>query len=200
LKNKLKKIILVLNISLIRIFNTFIGFFFLKTLLLHHIDEGAMAFLQLFSIEDLSEGRIFFLLIFCVLIFVIYLLKKFIYFYNSPNKPVEKSLVLNSLLLEALVLYMVIILYYENYLIHIILSKIFLITIDRYIYKLKRGLFVKGGLIVCTIFTFSYQLFADNLFYIIVLFLFLRSMLRNLSMLIENFEKTKSINFNQLIK
>ena len=95
---------------------------------------------------------------------------------------------------------MVIILYYENYLIHIILSKIFLITIDRYIYKLKRGLFVKGGLIVCTIFTFSYQLFAENLFYIIVLFLFLRSTLRNLSMLIENFEKTKSINFNQLIK
>lgn len=199
MKNTIKKIILILNISSIRIFGTFIGFFFIKTLLLHHIDESAMALLRLFLIEDLIKGRIFFFLIFIFLIIMVFLLKQFYYFfYNKSKEPLNKNLVLSALLIEMLILYMIVILFFENYLIHIILTKIVLIIIDKYLLKLKKSVFVRGGLTILTVFTFFNQLFSENLFFIIILFIFLRAIFRNLSLIIESFKRSKQMNFNQI--
>lgn len=199
MKNTIKKIILILNISSIRIFGTFIGFFFIKTLLLHHIDESAMALLRLFLIEDLIKGRIFFFLIFIFLIIMVFLLKQFYYFfYNKSKEPLNKNLVLSALLIEMLILYMIVILFFENYLIHIILTKIVLIIIDKYLLKLKKSVFVRGGLTILTVFTFFNQLFSENLFFIIILFIFLRAIFRNLSLIIESFKRSKQMNFYQI--
>ena len=199
MKNTIKKIILILNISSIRIFGTFIGFFFIKTLLLHHIDESAMALLRLFLIEDLIKGRIFFFSIFIFLIIMVFLLKQFYYFfYNKSKEPLNKNLVLSALLIEMLILYMIVILFFENYLIYIILTNIVLIIIDKYLLKLKKSFFVRGGLVILTVFTFFNQLFSENLFFIIVLFIFLRAIFRNLSLIIESFKRSKQMNFNQI--
>lgn len=199
MKNKLKKIILILNISSIRLLATFIAFFFIKTLLLHHIDEGATAFLRLFLIEDLTKGRIFFFLIFIFLIIMVFLLKQFHYFfYNKSQITLNKNLVLSALVIEALVLYTIIILYFEDYIKFIILTKIVLIIIDKYLLKLKKSFFVRGGLTILTVFTFFNQLFSENLFFIIILFIFLRAIFRNLSLIIESFKRSKQMNFNQI--
>lgn len=199
MKNILKKIILILNISSIRLFGTFIAFFFIKTLLLHHIDKGATALLRLFLIEDLIKGRIFFFSIFIFLIIMVFLLKQFYYFfYNKSKEPLNKNLVLSALLIEMLILYMIVILFFENYLIHIILTKIVLIIIDKYLFKLKKSFFVRGGLTILTFFTFFNQLFSENLFFIIILFIFLRAIFRNLSLIIESFKRSKQMNFYQI--
>jgi hypothetical protein len=199
LKNKLKKTILILNISSIRLLVTFITFFFIKTLLLHHIDEDATAFLRLFLIEDLTKGRIFFFLIFIFLIMMVFLLKQFHYFfYNKSQIPLNKNLVLSALLIETLVLYTIIILYFENYIKFIILTKIVLIIIDKYLLKLNKSFFVRGGLTILTVFTFFNQLFSENIFFIIILFIFLRAIFKNLSLIIESFKRSKQMNFNQI--
>ena len=199
MKNKLKKTILILNISSIRLLATFIAFFFIKTLLLHHIDEGATAFLRLFLIEDLTKGRIFFFLIFIFLIIMVFLLKQFHYFfYNKSQITLNKNLVLSALVIETLVLYTIIILYFEDYIKFIILTKMVLIIIDKYLLKLKKSFFVRGGLTILTVFTFFNQLFSENLFFIIILFIFLRAIFRNLSLIIESFKRSKQMNFNQI--
>ena len=173
--------------------------FFLKTLLLHHVDEGAANLLSLFLIDDLLKGRIFFFSVFIFLITIVFLLKKFFYFLNNKSKePLNKNLVFTALLIEGLVLYTVIVLYFANYLIHIILTNIVLIIINKYLLKLKKVFFVRGGLMILTFFTFFNQLFSENLFFIIILFIFLRAIFRNLSLIIESLKTSKQMNFNQI--
>ena len=130
---------------------------------------------------------------------MVFLLKQFYYFfYNKSKEPLNKNLVLSALLIEMLILYMIVILFFENYLIHIILTKIVLIIIDKYLLKLKKSVFVRGGLTILTVFTFFNQLFSENLFFIIILFIFLRAIFRNLSLIIESFKRSKQMNFNQI--
>ena len=200
MKNKLKKIILILNISSIRIFGTLIAFFFIKTLLLHHIDEGATAFLRLFLIDDLIKGRIFFFSVFIFLIIIVFLLKKFNYFLNNKSlDPLNKNIVLTALLIEVLVLYTILILYFENYVKFIILTQIVLIIIDKYLFMLKKNILIKVGLIMLTALTFFNELFSENIFFIIILFILLRAIFRNLNLIIRCFKEPKQMNFNQIL-
>lgn len=194
-----KKIFFVGLINAHRLFQTFCLILFLKIILLFHLNFKSPGFLLKLNIDNIEDGRKYFLISFVIFFTLAYFSKKLIHSLAGQKKMISQKLSYIIFFNELFFIFTIFFLFFNSYIIFLLLISIILILISMKLSQINKTLSIKIGIVLLTFLTFNNQLFFDEIISFFIFLILFRSYTKVILQL-HKLKKKKQIKIKELLR